>query len=140
MAINDHAGWIVGRAEKNHPGARADPRTYLVQVVITGRRERNVNARGPADGDQERVGVEARPRVDDLVADAAQCEKNLLEYPGASGAHRYRVWGDVQVLRDLLCDGPCRRVGVTGQPAEAIFDDREHCGQWGQWGKHEFVA
>ena len=81
-------GRVVRRAQQHHPGQGRDRRLHGREVVHRARTERHGHGRRAGDGHGDRVGLEAAPGVDHLVAGLAARLQQVVEHrhrPGAEG-------------------------------------------------------
>ena len=92
LALGDGgAGRVIGGAHEDQAGTVGDGRGHSVQVVRTVGQVGNLHAAGAHDANQNGVGLEGTPRVDDFIlhavgVNAREGFEDLVERTEAAGA------------------------------------------------------
>lgn len=120
------AGRVVGRAHEDDAGALGDRRGHGIEVVPVVCGQWHLHRDCAGDGDDDRVGLEGAPGVDDLVARVAGRLDDLGEDADGPGARGDLLPRHVEVLGESI--GECRNahVGVPVDLRDRLLDDREH--------------
>ncbi len=130
LITRDHgAGGVVRVADEDQPGLAGDALEHGVEVVHVGIGERHLHRRRPADGRDDRIGLERAPRVDDLIVGVGHGLDELR-------AQRHRPAPDAdQFRRDVQPRGQRLRqlgggvVRIAVETGRSLGDPREHRGQ-----------
>ena len=86
-------GRVVRRAEHDRLGGRGDRRPHRLEIVHRARAQRHRHRGRAGDLHRDRVGLEAAPGVDHLVAGLADGLQQVIE-------HRHRAGAEGQPVRD----------------------------------------
>jgi len=81
LAGGDGAGWVVRGADQDKAGPLGDGVGHGVEVVVLACGQRHGHGPGPGDLNDDRVGLEGPPGVEDFVAWAGGGLHDLLEHP-----------------------------------------------------------
>ena len=122
LVLGHHlAGGVVRVADEDHARAIGDRRQHGLEVVALVRQQRHLDAGRTGDLRPDRVGLEAAPGVQHLVARPGGRRDDLAAHRDAARAERDRLRRHVEPLRDRVDQSARERIGVAvdvlGRPA-----------------------